>query len=357
VVGYAKGATGILVSKDLESGETNWSVEAALAGAIASDGERIYGFSFDDQFGESSMRLTAVDLVSGESVWTGPTLYARSMSRGAVVYDRGVVYGADFMGNMIAVDATSGEVIWQHPEKPREPTASEISADYAGTFGNAQIVLTGDYAHSITLGQTLVSVDRASGLESARQNLRDAVKADIEFTLLQADQRTLIATVVQSERKASENDVRGPSPTTLVELDPTTLAILSTTPFPDGRGTPVLTAETIYVPAAFEEDGTGHIYPIDRTSGAIGEPIRDVTAKWDIVLSASGTTLIAITFGTITYIDMHTGEVKHTISVEAAPSETLAYSPAMMWDDRFVILSQMGEIIMIDPDPAATPTP
>jgi len=108
-----------------ETGETMWQSELVSCGYLAADDERVYCVAPADQ---AKLHLAALDRKNGHRVWTYEAQQATSVlygtSKPTVMSGRRVCWAHE--GNMYAIDARSGTVIW-HRTLPEERNLSQAA--------------------------------------------------------------------------------------------------------------------------------------------------------------------------------------------------------------------------------------
>lgn len=112
--------SGRLVSIDIDSGLPTWEIEVAspsgsteLERMIDIDAELKIAGNFLLSSGYQS-RLVMVDILTGQVAWGYNISTFNSAGFAADAGESGQVYVADEKGRMVALDATTGESVWEH---------------------------------------------------------------------------------------------------------------------------------------------------------------------------------------------------------------------------------------------------
>jgi polyvinyl alcohol dehydrogenase (cytochrome) len=139
-----------------DPGETLWQYrfgEGSPVGGVwglASDGERAY-FAAADQFTESPGGMSAVDLATGQAVWTaepqpplcqaGPGCSAAQSA--ALTAIPGVVFSGGADGGVRAYDSATGEIVWTFDTNRPFETVNGVAANGGSIDGPGPIVAGG----------------------------------------------------------------------------------------------------------------------------------------------------------------------------------------------------------------------
>ena len=105
---YAVSVSGRMIAADLRSGERNWTRNIAGTQAPAAAGETIYVVSLNGQ-------LAALARSGGQVRWITQLPGDRSVRWNGPVLAGGQLWLSSSAGNMVSVDATSGQVSGQYP--------------------------------------------------------------------------------------------------------------------------------------------------------------------------------------------------------------------------------------------------
>lgn len=130
---YAAAMDGNVYAIDAESGEENgrWETDTSFPGGLTMDGDTLYAGGYD-------LKLHAFDKTSpGEEFWSFDT---EAGIWGAPAVADGVVIFGDMDGNVYAVDAGEGELIWQKAAPGPIVTSPAISdgVAYIASEGNPE---------------------------------------------------------------------------------------------------------------------------------------------------------------------------------------------------------------------------
>jgi polyvinyl alcohol dehydrogenase (cytochrome) len=139
-----------------DPGEALWQYrfgEGSPVGGVwglASDGERAY-FAAADQFTESPGGMSAVDLETGEAVWSAdpqPTLCqagpgCSAAQSAALTAIPGVVFSGGADGGVRAYDSATGEIIWMFDTNRPFETVNGVEAKGGSIDGPGPIVAGG----------------------------------------------------------------------------------------------------------------------------------------------------------------------------------------------------------------------
>ncbi len=157
---------GMFWALDAETGKTIWSKQVGPGGKLgghqwgsATDGKKVFFQTTNLEHNEIVINgktirggyWGALDALTGEILWETPDpntvfplkgegidhwIYGKDLGRGyfaapmgPLTYYNGLVFGGSFSGLMVAMDASSGEILWKHVTKGSVVTAPSIVND------------------------------------------------------------------------------------------------------------------------------------------------------------------------------------------------------------------------------------
>lgn len=323
-----------LIRYDLNSQTVLWSETYPIAGPIASDGARIFAVSESFTSGIGSSQLMAIDVETGRVAWMGPLTASRVSGATSLLLMDGRVFVADFLGNVLAVDAVTGSTIWSTPETILTPTAEE-RMDMDGLPPN----LVGS-EHGLYVAYSTGEVSR---FDAATGQKLESLKASEEegdqeiFITLSATDSRLLARVAHAPGDTEEPFVD------LLVLDPLSLEVISELQVYGIFSNVVLLRDLAYFAVAGDAREPILIVIMDLNSGEIRETVPGISAEQFLFLSASGGTLMVTTdLGDVIFIDT----ADHSILFhEALPLDSPAFPrPALMWNEDPITIPGDGNI-------------
>ncbi|MBA3275026.1 MAG: PQQ-binding-like beta-propeller repeat protein [Chloroflexia bacterium] len=342
-----------LVRYELESYERAWTAPMYVTGRLASDGERIFGMRADRMTTTDAATLVAIDFETGEIAWEGPALANRYITSSSLVLSGDTIFATDYLGNTVAVDKDDGTLLWQFPETFAIPTADEDYISGPQIYTSPEIAANDDAVFLSRPSKAILSLARETGEELGSINLVDEYGADIITSLVQVSDQRLAVTAIRAPRSIEPEAIRDYTPATLLVFDAGSLELRTRTELADLRGNPVLAPDAIYLPTAPSVEDDASLHRVDLATGDLSEPVDGVSDRWEMTLSASGNVLmVAHDPSTVAFLDLDTGELLDSVELGITNMETPFGHPVRMWGDNPIVITDLGEVYVIEDDPA-----
>lgn len=362
----AEGQSSSLVRLNLSTGEVYWGRSLIPSGIHAANDDYLFAFWRPDIDRSQESQLIAIDIETGDIAWRGPTLADRYSADGTVaVVDGDTVYALDFLGNVVSVDAATGEVNWQFPEQFREPTASEAGQE-GGLFLPPRLTLSPDAVFIVRPSQSLVKIDRATGKQAGSIAVMDDYASNAQrVDIAVSDSFVLVMAINPVEQSVSSNSSYWVISTDLLAFDRKTLEFVGRTSIADMRGNTAIQGDTAFVPMSdgdpfnqFDNSWNprSRVEAIELATMTVASQITGIDGSRNLPLSLAGNTLIVPASGTIGFYEVATLHELDSVTIDLPQSEFDFRSPVLMDGTTPVVVGSIGEIYLLNGPPiAATP--
>jgi outer membrane protein assembly factor BamB len=345
---------------DLAKREVVWEVSGQIFGALASDGQRVFGFLLRGSGDAIRPVPIAISVETGEVAWTGPALVQGSDSTAAgPVILNDTVYFTDALGNTLALAAVDAAVRWQYPERFLPGVTYSDFDDAPALMPAADMVVTDDGTFVELPSKTVVKLDSTTGEELDSFNVIDQYGGDIEHVELQAAGDRLVVRAMRSLKSVPGSDGRTPyQPTTILVFDTASMNLVVESGLPEVLGNVVVTTQEIYVAGRIDLAGTVQIFRIDLDDGEPDEMPLDISGPptwgpdWTAMSMTGDVLMILIGSHQVVLFDTASGEV----IVDTSDLPDAMYQPLQLWNGTPITVTMEGDLVQFGPA-AATPTP
>jgi outer membrane protein assembly factor BamB len=180
--------TGKVTAIDLATGEIAWTLDLLIIGGFASDGRLLFGWN---AIPDSQWKMVALDLVSGEIVWSGYDPVPSSGEQWSMgpVYADGMIYFPSGSLGLVAVDAATGDVAWQHRQDSMLPETEATNDQFTQQSRTSSLVVVDGRVLVVWEGRIVESFDPKTGSSDWEWQLPVSESDTAVSALMTADNR------------------------------------------------------------------------------------------------------------------------------------------------------------------------
>lgn len=237
---------------DLTTGHQIWTVEGTFTGKFATAGGTVFIVERDETIDPPTFRLVALSLKTGERLPlpSVPISVIESADNFGPIVVGNTVIISDALGSTTAIDATSGEVIWQvEGERGDTPSASST---HPGAHGGA-LVSDGEAIYVTTGADTVRKLNATTGEviweQSLVEHLPDTFNGETAEVALHHAPGRLVVRATSLVVGSPETGKPTPMiPEVLMLLDPASGEVLQANPHADIAGNIAIADDRVVVP-------------------------------------------------------------------------------------------------------------